>query len=174
MKNADERRIIHSEDREREKRQKDPRTRMMRLMREYGMVNKLGLVLLALLLVGCGGTMQKHSEPFAVRMPADRPIIFGQVGIPGTTVEPGTDLIVALAKARGTRLTAAEARSYVVCPGEKPKRVDIEALKKGDWSQNITLRGGCVVVVPKSIPAWIRTLLPMSDVGTSAYILLND
>ena len=131
-------------------------------------------ILLALLLAGCAAAMPAYDGPFAVRTLTDKPIVFGQVGIPGTTVEPGTDLITALAKARGTRLTAAEARSYVVCPGEKPKRVDIEALKKGDWSQNITLRGGCVVVVPKSIPAFIRTLLPMSDVGTSAYILLND
>ena len=143
-------------------------------MRQSFTMKRVSLIIATLLLAGCVGTMQKYDGPTAMRTTVDRPVVFGQVGIPGTTVEPGTDLIDALAKARGIRLTAASARSYVTCPGEKRKGVDIEALKKGDWTQNIILRGGCVVVVPKSIPAWIRTLLPMSDVGTSAYILLND
>lgn len=118
--------------------------------------------------------MPKYDGDSAVRTLTDRPLIFGQVGIPGTSVEPGTDLITALAKAKGTRLTAAEGNSFVVCPGDKPKRVDVRALKRGDWTQNVTLKGGCVFVVPKSIPATIRTLLPLSDVGTSTYILLSD
>ena len=139
-------------------------------------MKRVGIIAAALLLVGCAGAgMKSYDGPHSLRTPLDKPIIFGQVGVPGTTVEPGTDLIILLGKARGTRLTAAEGRTYVTCPGdEKPTLVDIEALKHGDWTQNIIVRGGCVVVVPKSIPAWIRTLLPMSDVGTSAYILLND
>ena len=128
---------------------------------------------LALFLVGCAGTLPKYDGPYAVRTPADKPLMMGQVKLT-TTVEPRTAVLDALEKAGGLTQAAAEQNAILYCPGEKLKRLDLHALVRGDMTQNAILNPGCHVWVPKTLRAEIGSWFGMFRGSGDAIFLLRS
>ncbi len=128
-------------------------------------------ILMPLFLVGCAGTLPRYDGPFAVRTPANKPLVMGQVKLT-TEVEPRTTVLDALVEAGGLTQAAAEKSAILYCPGERLKRLDLHALVRGDMTQNAILNPGCHIWVPKTIRAEVGTWFgALRGSGDAIYLL---